>query len=155
MKKILLLSIVSIAILFVSLAINTNVKKTTGTIDLKVALQSANAVTAWVHDSPSTFSVWGMSNLRSNDPIWYNMKFGYQPIGLSYTFVYGWENLSNLAYPCCLWCGENNGGEPCTTNATITTYSTTTTYDSETGQTSTTYTSRTRTTKIFGRNLVN
>ncbi len=152
MKKVIILSVAAVAVLFLSLAINTNVKNNASSIDLKSALQSANATTAWVHDCSDMFSAWGLSNLKATDPIWYNCPLGYQPIGQSYSYQYGWEYLGGVVRPCCLWCGENNGGEACTTSTQLTTYGYSTTYDYETGQSSTTYTTRSRTTKIFGRN---
>jgi hypothetical protein len=138
MKKFLILSVAAVAVLFVSLAINTNVKNTSGSVDLKASLQSANAVTHFVHDCPDKFDAWGYSGLSESSTEWWNVSSVY--VGISVSQRTG-QNVGVYAYkPACLF-----GGEEACSNSQLTQIGTIT-IDGETGQTTSP-----NMTKIYGK----
>jgi hypothetical protein len=137
MRKFCLYSVSIIAILLVSLTINTNIKKTSGNVDLKSALQSANAVVHFVHDSPS-FWPWGITGLSAHSLCWWNVASVYVGISLSQRTA---QNVGIYDYkPACLF-----GGEEACSDSQLTQVGTIT-LDGESGQTTSPYM-----TKIYGK----
>jgi hypothetical protein len=130
MKKVIILSIAAVAVFFFSLAINTNVKNNTGSIDLKSALQSANAATYFAHDSPGGLLHWsrGYPDWSASTSIWWTITQGLY-VTQSYSSVNLELKTFNAYKPCCLY---NPMGQPCNTQ----TIATTIYYYDESGQVS-------------------
>jgi hypothetical protein len=132
MKKTILFSLAIIALFFVSLTINTNINNNSGSVDLKSALQSANAA-IFVHDGTSLLGYYGV-HVTPNQPVWYNVASVYITISESENY---WEHqtskyVRNSYKAACL----SGGDEPCTSWDTVNS----TIMDTETGQ----YTHRTQ-----------
>jgi hypothetical protein len=129
MKKVIALSIAAVAVLFVSLALNANIKNNTGSIDLKSALQSANAVARFVHDSPN-FNYWSLVSSSSSAYNWWTVTQGVY-VTQSYSSINQELKTINAWKPCCVWTPH---GQSCDTQAIATTIS----YYDESGQVITT-----------------
>jgi hypothetical protein len=130
MKKAIILSIAAVAVLFFSLAINTNIRNNTGSIDLKSALQSADALVTvrFAHDSPGGLSYWSgtHSGLSASSSVWWSVTQGVY-VTQSYSSINQELKTINAYKPCCVY---SPTGQPYDTQAIATTIS----YYDESGQ---------------------